>query len=1376
MGLPTLAGRDLERLELPFRVIAFDWDGTAVMGRKEDAAEVCALLVRLMRRDVTIVVITGTNLANTTYQLAPAIRDAGDHNRRLFIATNRGSEVYGFDGRGKPVPRFRRTASPEEEARLTAAVEAVRDQLRDRAGIEARIVYDRLNRRKIDLIPLPEWADPPKPEIGRLLDAVQSRLFAGGITGGLQEVLRLSERAAAEAGLRDARVTSDVKHVEIGLTDKSDSVEWMMREVCARERVRPAQVLIAGDEFGPIGGVEGSDHKMLTPGSREAVFVSVGPEPGGVEPVILHLGGGPARFRELLSEQVDFHEGRRAPRREEAAQALLPLAAPTTEADWTIVGEGLDLAREREAESVFAVGNGYLGTRAALAERHSLASSPATFVAGVFDSLPSSSAVPEFAVAPDWTKLKVSVEGRELSVATGTTLEHRRILDLRQGVTWREWVQKDPDGRITRLRGLRLASLSDRHVLLQALEVTPENWSGRLEVEAGIETATGVVAGLPVARPRLLPAPDAGGALVYQSRRGDLRLSVSSASKLSGPAATVPELRTSSGPGTFSERWSVDAELGQTYRLERLATVFTTRDGRRPEEQSSRHLAQAAARGAHALAAEHAKAWRERWEACAVEVEGDRAAQRNLRFAAYHLLCAVTPEDERVSIGARTLTGESYKGHVFWDTDIFIIPFFVFTWPEAARALLAYRHHTLDGARKKAKEAGYRGALYAWESADTGEETTPRFMVAPDGEVIPILSGVQEHHISADVAYAVWGYWEATHDERFLVEKGAEILLETARFWESRGNWGEDGRFHLRTLIGPDEYHEGIDDNAFTNRMARWNLERALEVRGLLAQRWPEQLRSLEKRLAVTADELVRWRRAAEAMAFHVDRQTGVIEQFAGFFGLEDFDLAPQRAQGRASAPMDMLLGRERTQRTKIVKQSDVVMLLQLLWDELAPEVRRANYLYYEPRTCHGSSLSPGTHALVAAKLGEQETALRYFKQAGEIDLANNMGNAAGGVHAAALGGLWQAAVFGFGGVGVRGDVLVVDPRVPPAWRTLRFPLSFRGTRLVVTGGRGCGRGAVGLGRTGAGGAGRTGGQGGAAGSGAGGGEAGRALGARGGRPMTPEELQPTRSAGSGVLPVAPARSLVVPLDGTEAALAAVRVARVLARALGGTVHFVHVASGRPVPLAQLVGELRLRPGELVGGIVEELAGAPAEQILAFADVLDSPLVVMCAEAPDGPGPVAGAVIERGSSPVVLIKPQRLEAPWSLAHLLLPHDGRSFTGASLGPAMELAELAGAQVTVLHVASAEAADVLPAYEDQVQHEWPAWTRQFLERTAATAGVALPPSTELALARGEAGPEIVRFAARHEVDLVGIAGSGAAFREVLRRCSCPVMTLR
>ena len=241
-------------------------------------------------------------------------------------------------------------------------------------------------------------------------------------------------------------------------------------------------------------------------------------------------------------------------------------------------------------------------------------------------------------------------------------------------------------------------------------------------------------------------------------------------------------------------------------------------------------------------------------------IEGDDESQRALRFAVYHLTSAANPEDDRVSIGARALTGDAYLGHVFWDTEIYLLPFYTAVWPEAARALLMYRFHTLPGARAKAAHFGFKGALYAWESADTGTETTPERVVVSDGTVVDILTGQMEHHISADVAYAVWQYWRATGDDDFFLRAGAEILLETARFWASRAVAEADGRRHIRHVIGPDEYHEDVDDNAFTNVMARWNIARALEAVDLLQARWPDHAAALRR-------EAGAWRRRACGLA-----------------------------------------------------------------------------------------------------------------------------------------------------------------------------------------------------------------------------------------------------------------------------------------------------------------------------------------------------------------------------------------------------------------------------------------------------------------------------------------------------------------------------
>jgi len=249
-------------------------------------------------------------------------------------------------------------------------------------------------------------------------------------------------------------------------------------------------------------------------------------------------------------------------------------------------------------------------------------------------------------------------------------------------------------------------------------------------------------------------------------------------------------------------------------------------------------------------------------------------------------------------------------------------------------------------------------------------------------------------------------------------------------------------------VIGPDEYHEGVDDDAYTNVMAQWNLQRGAETFRILQDRWPERGLELGRMLGLSDAEAGQWQSIARNMYTGFDPRTGLFEQFRGYFELEDIDLAAYEPR---TAPMDVLLGRDRTQRSQVVKQADVVMLLALLWDTLPAHVRSANFHYYEPRTGHGSSLSPAAHAMVAARLGDVATAERLFRQASRIDLADNMGNASGGVHAAALGGLWQAAVLGFGGTSFTADGVQFSPCLLPSWKRLRFPIAWRRRELVVS-------------------------------------------------------------------------------------------------------------------------------------------------------------------------------------------------------------------------------------------------------------------------------------------------------------------------------------
>jgi trehalose/maltose hydrolase-like predicted phosphorylase len=705
------------------------------------------------------------------------------------------------------------------------------------------------------------------------------------------------------------------------------------------------------------------------------------------------LGGGPARLnaRQAALQPVD-----------------LP-AAPTVDPAWILVEEGFTVAREHELESLFAIGNGYAGSRGSLAEGSAL-SAPATFVAGVFDS--EAGSVSGLAPTADWTRLSATIDSHPLRLDRGHNLEHRRILDMRQGILWREWRHEDGAGRITRLRALRLASLADRHLLVQCVTITPENYSGRVSIDAAL---TGPVA---------------------QVTSSGTTVAMAVARRVTDPAG-----RWTPSTELIDGRQSLELGLGKTYRLDRIVALHTSRDTGEPHETARRHVERAIEDVASVIG-EHRDTWLARWEASDLRIEGDPAAQRALRFAIYHLLSAANPQDDRVSIGARGLSGTAYKGHVFWDTDIFMLPFFILTYPEAARALVMYRYHTLAAAQAKAARLGYRGAFYAWESADSGEEATPPFVVAPDGEIIRLLTGEQEQHINADVAFGVWNYWQATGDDRFLVEAGAEILIETARFWASRAEREEDGRYHIRGVIGPDEYHETVDDNAYTNGLAQWNLELAAEIANFVAERWPEQWRALSRRLGLEPDEPRRWEHVARDLYTGFDEKTGLFEQFRGYFDLEEIDLA---AFVPRTAPMDVLLGRERIQRSKIIKQPDVVMLIHLLWERMPPEVRKANFEYYEPRCGHGSSLSPAIHALVAARLGDTALAERYFRAAAEIDLADNMGNAAGGVHVGALGGLWQAAVLGFAGLRFCGERPQHRANLPPSWRSLSMRFQWRG-------------------------------------------------------------------------------------------------------------------------------------------------------------------------------------------------------------------------------------------------------------------------------------------------------------------------------------------
>jgi len=919
-----------------FEAAIFDWDGTAVPDRQAPAGPLRRLVEALCARGFDIGIVSGTHVDNVDGQLQARPTGPG----RLYLCLNRGSEAFEVGPSG-PKLLERRVASPEEDAALTRAAGLVAERLR-RSGLEVQVVSSRLNRRKLDLIPEPEWRDPPKARIAELVTAVEERVRACGLTG-LPAVVELARAAAVEAGLAEARVTSDAKHVEIGLTDKADSARWLLGRLWLHG-IGPRSILVAGDELGPLGGVAGSDSHLLVPETQGATVVSVGIEPQGVPPGVIGLGGGPDAFLELLRDQVQRRE-----------RGELPLSEG--DPGWTLRIEGLDPELERAYESLLTIADGRIGTAGSPVAAHP-AAAPTVLAAGLYDGDGPETALLE---CPAWTRLACEL---------GEADELVRALDLHSGLLRQDLRL----GRHGQLSAALLSSLA-RPGTVALRAAGPRELLRNGFRSAGLKASSG---GLAVAASNRLTGDGPRGTL---DRLGAFR---PDAEDLPEPAAAHADL--------------VEAERA----------------------------------GFERLLVEQRCAWARRWEEADVAIDGDPELQLAVRLSLFHLMSSVASGGE-AAVGARGLTGPGYRGHVFWDSDVFVLPFLAATHPRAARAMLEYRLRRLPAAREAARALERAGARFPWESAASGVDVTPSHAYDRNGKPIAIRTGELEEHIVADVAWAASCYLDWTGDEDFLRGPGREILVETARYWASRIRSDEQGRGHIFGVIGPDEYHQPVDDNAYTNVMARWNLRRAA---------------GLGPDAGLSDEERERWVALAEALVDGYDPESGVYEQFAGFSELEPLviaDLAPRRP-----VAAELLLGRERVEGAQVVKQADVLMLHHLVPEEVEPGSLTANLRFYEPRTAHGSSLSPGIHAALFARAGMLDEALAGLRLASRIDLDDLTETTAGGLHLAAMGSVWQALAFGFAGLRPTGDALGLDPRLPDAWSALDLRVRFRGSRVHV--------------------------------------------------------------------------------------------------------------------------------------------------------------------------------------------------------------------------------------------------------------------------------------------------------------------------------------
>ena len=750
-----------------------------------------------------------------------------------------------------------------------------------------------------------------------------------------------------------------------------------------------------------------------------------------------------------------------------------------TESPWVVEFEGLSAEEEGRREALCTLGNGVFGTRGAAPE--SVADGihyPGTYAAGLFNRLESEveGRVVEhesMVNLPNWLPLSFRVDdGSWLGEEGVEVVSHRQVLDLRRAILTRSLLVRDGDGRETMVEEQRFVSMSDPHIAALEWVITPVNWSGSLGLRSGID---GGVENRNVADDRSLAGrhlrvvdADAAGTdgcwLEAETVQSRIRVVEAARTRISGGEPIGPSVRRSAA--AIHHEMAVIASEGRPIRVEKVVTLFTGLERAISEPRVAALEALAAAGDVSALRAGHELVWEQLWRQAQLHPgDGqDPTAARILNLHILHVLQTLSPHvaDRDVGVPARGLHGEGYRGHIFWD-ELFIFPFLNLRLPDLTRALLLYRYRRLGAARHAAQLAGHEGAMYPWQSGSDGREETPVELWNKHSKRWMPDNSSRQRHVGLAVAYNVWQYYEVTADIDFLASYGAEMLVSIARFFVSiTEHDAADDRYHIRGVMGPDEFHdgypdrpgEGIDDNAYTNVMVSWLLQVTVDAYGLVA----EACRDRWERMELTADEVARWDEMSRRLSVPFFNG-GLIAQFAGYENLAQLDWADYRRRYPNIGRLDLILEAEgdSTNRYQLSKQADVLMLFYLFSpDELSVMLARMGYdfhpddvpetiEYYLDRTSNGSTLSRVVNAWVLARL-DRERSWGSFREALASDIDDVQGGTTPeGIHLGAMAGTIDIVQRGYMGVEPRGDVLWFDPALPSDLTRLGLSLRYRG-------------------------------------------------------------------------------------------------------------------------------------------------------------------------------------------------------------------------------------------------------------------------------------------------------------------------------------------
>ncbi len=719
-------------------------------------------------------------------------------------------------------------------------------------------------------------------------------------------------------------------------------------------------------------------------------------------------------------------------------------------------------------ESIFSLGNGYMGVRGFHEEQLDKAHHEVcTYIAGVFDYI--KPGITDMVNTPNYWFSKVKINKRIVDFKNGKIETYKRTLNIQKGLLARTLVWEDEEGNRTRFESLRFLSLADKHNAVLRYKITPLNYSSNITIQTGIDarvtnnpinddqmkndletivflreiekgTGQSNISYIQVGTKEIdYKISEAFSIKIYKNAVTDLSKEETDINCLNidcNMPGNEFEVRSMTQEKLIYKEITFKAEQGCAYTIDKLISVYTSRDSIKDKEEHYNSLEaaiqsvkKASALGVAGMYQRHQEAWLKKWNTADIGISGDDKSQLGIRYNIFQLIQSNAEEDANVSIGARGLTHGRYKGCYFWDTDIFMLPFYIYANPKAARNLLMYRYNTLPGAEVNAKLQNVDGARYPWMCTIDGREQCDTWDI-----------GFSEVHITADVAYAVNQYYQITGDVEFYVHYGAEILIKTARYWKSRFTYyAEEDCYNMLFVKGPNEYGGVTQNNTFTTMMALNNFKLAIDAIQLLKEKHEAFWDTLKKRIHFNIKEIDSWQDIMKKAVINYDVEKKLYIEDDNFLKMEPIDIGKYKTDDTA---LYHKICFDRLQRYMALKQADIILLMILLSEDFTREEKQAAWDFYEPITLHDSTLSFGIHGLFAARMGLMDKAWDYFNKSLNLDLDDIMKNTGKeGIHFAALGASWQGIINGFAGIEFVDGILNMNPNLPDKWEVLSFKL-----------------------------------------------------------------------------------------------------------------------------------------------------------------------------------------------------------------------------------------------------------------------------------------------------------------------------------------------